>query len=170
MKFLSFILSLFYFTSVNNQSPSNSIEISKVHIVNKLRKSYSLGSANQLQQAFGKLKAVKEKDEVQDGFGYTYNYKGLSVDFHEHDWDSAIITGPEYAVELNGKYYKVGDSIGKLAAAFPISYKHSVKTPGNGLAMLIDLADKKQLLDALISISYNDKNCITEIWIGNNDS
>ena len=170
MKILPIILLLFCFTNAICQETANSIEYSNIHIINTLKHSYSLGSAKQLQQAFGKIKVVKEPDEVQDGFGYTYKYKGLTVYFHEHNWDSAMVTGTEYSVILNGITYKVGEPISKLNTAFPLSYKHREKRTKNNFTLRIDISNKRQLTDAFIFISYNNKNYITEIWVGNNDS
>lgn len=161
---------LFCFVNANCQQAANSIETSKIHIINTLKQSYSLGPANQLQQAFGKTKAIKEADEVQGGFGYTYKYKGLTVYFHEHDWDSATVNGTEYAVILNDIPYKVGENISKLKTAFPLSFKHPEKKSVNNSVLRIDIANKKKPTDAFIYISYDNKGSITEIWIGNNDS
>jgi len=170
MKLLLVTALLFCFVNANCQQAANSIETSNIHIINGLKQSYSFGPANQLQQAFGKTKAIKEADEVRGGFGYTYKYKGLTVDFHEHDWDSATVSGTEYAVVLNNIPYKIGENISKLKNAFPLSFKHPEKRSANNSVVWIDITNKKKPIDAFIHISFDNKGSITEIWIGNNDS
>lgn len=159
---LAFILLLFTF---QQQRDYDTIDISKVSVKNKLNQVYKLGSAGELQKAFGKAVIKKEPDEVLGGNAYTYTYKGFETYFNERNWESTDIKSADYEVVLNSTSYKVGDNISKLKKQFPISYKNS-----NYSVIGIFLTHKKQVLDAAVNFSYNNKGVITMILISNDNS
>jgi hypothetical protein len=164
---LPLFLLLFISSKAFSQDAESTIEYTKVHIISLSKKSYALGSPLALQKAFGNVKAKRDADEVQGGYGYEYAYNGLIVDFHEHQWEAASIKDGQYSVVLNGKTYKVGDHISKLKAMFSQSYQlRDLKYK----RLRIAIAHKKQLTDAAIVIDYDNKGFITEIWLGNNNS
>lgn len=152
------------------QSPSkyNSVESANIIIVNKLQKWPAWGTAQALQQAFGKAIIKKEADEVLGGFGNTYKYHGLEVYFHAKDCESININGPQYRVLLNGHPYTVGDNIAKLKDQFPISYKN--RRLGKDALISLNITNRKILMDAYIGITYNTNGIITNIEIANDNS
>lgn len=158
---------LFASTTAICQAIESSVENSKIQVINALNKSYSLGSPVELKKAFGNVKAIKDTNEIEDGYSYTYQYTGLTVYFFEHQWDAATISRTTFSIVLNGKAYKIGDHIIKLKSAFPQSYKNKDIT---ARTLRIGIANKKELTDAAIVITYDKKGLITEIWLGNNNS
>jgi hypothetical protein len=170
MKLLSAVLLLFFFNNAYCQKTQNSIEDANIHIKNKLNSTYSLGSARQLQKAFGNAKITKEIDEVLSGYAYSYKYKGFETYFNEHNWEATTIKSSDYTILLNGTPYKVGEQISKFKNHFSISYKYRQKRSRNDNGLWIAILHKKQYTDAYIFVAYNDNGYITEVTITNDNS
>jgi hypothetical protein len=156
---------IFTFNHAFCQDTQNSIEDVNIHIKNKFNKVYSLGSSKQLQNAFGKARIKKERDEVLGGDSYIHIYKGLETYFNEKNWQSTSITNADYHVLLDGIAYKIGEHISKIKKQFPASYqnrKYSV--------VAITIAHNKVLYDAAVNFSYDSSGVITRILIANDNS
>ncbi|NEU09768.1 hypothetical protein GZH53_15685 [Flavihumibacter sp. R14] len=148
---------------------SNYVESKNIRVTNAKNSFYTLGSAEELQKAFGKAAIEKVGDEVQGGYGYYYKYEGLEVYFHERRFNSITLSNAKFKVLLNGKAYKTGENISKLNKDFPVSFKKREWSYGQGMIRL-DITHQKVFTDALIIFSYDTKGLITEIWIGSNNS
>ncbi|NEU09770.1 hypothetical protein GZH53_15695 [Flavihumibacter sp. R14] len=169
-----FILTVLLFNTTNISfslplQEWNDIEYKNIRVTNAKNSFYSLGSAEELQKAFGKASIEKVEDEVQGGHGYEYKYEGLEVYFHEKKFDCVTISNAKFQVLLNGKAYKTGEGISRLKKDFPESFKEKKWEYDQGMIRL-GITYKKVLTDAFIIFSYNNKGLITEIWIGNNNS
>jgi len=170
MKLFSTALLLFFFSCAYCQKTQNSIEDANIRVKNKFNKIYSLGSARELQKAFGNTKIAKETDEVLGGYAYSYKYKGFETYFNGHNWEASTITSSDYTILLNDNAYKVGEQISRFKRHFSISYKNRQKRSQNDNGLWISIIHKKQFTDAYIFVAYNDNGNITEITIANDNS
>lgn len=148
----------------------NTVDNKSIQIKNGGIAAYSLGSAAQLQKAFGRAKILKQNDEMLGGYGYTHQYKGFKVYFNEKEFEDLTITGSQYQVYLNGEVFKVGDNDAKLKKSFPLAYAERSNEPDHTRILRIQISHKKVLTDAAVVITLNAKAAITEIWIGNDNS
>ncbi|MDP9047980.1 MAG: bL21 family ribosomal protein [Bacteroidota bacterium] len=170
MKLLLAVLLFFFFNNAYGQKTQNSIEDAHIHIKNRLNRTYSLGSARQLQKAFGNANITKEIDEVLGGYAYTYVYNGFETYFNEHNWEATIIKSADYTIILNGTPYKVGEQISKFKDHFSISYKYKKKRSRNYNGLWISIVHRQQYTDAYIFVAFNDNGYITEVTITNDNS
>jgi len=148
----------------------NTVDNKSIQIKNGASAAYSLGSAAQLQKAFGKTTISKQNDEMLGGYGYIHKYKGLKVYFNEKEFEDVTITGSQYQVYLNGEVFKIGDNDAKLKKVFPLAYAERSTEPDHTRILRIQISHNKVLTDAAVVITLSAKGIITEIWIGNNNS
>lgn len=167
----AFLLCLLFinFSNFVYQRDSDVVESKTILVKNKYNKVYDLGSAKHLQAAFGKAAILKEPDEVQGGFGYTYKYSGFETYFHSGNWEETVINGLDFTLILNKQAYKVGDPISKFKAQFPISYKNR-RSPYNENLLYIAIKYGKQYVDAGVFIKFDSKGIITEMSVANDNS
>ena len=169
---LIFLSSLFYPEQIQPRAAKkyDTVDDKSIHIKNIRNAVYSLGSAVQLQQAFGKIKALKEKDEMLGGYDYTYKYNGLVVSFNEKEFEDVAVKSPQYNVYLNTEVFKIGDTDAKLKKVFPLAYAESTTEPDHTRILRIQTRHGKILNDAAVVITLSAKGAINEIWIGNDNS
>lgn len=148
----------------------NTVDDKTIHIKNGGNAAYSLGSAAQLQKAFGKAAISKQKDEMLGGYGYIHKYKGLVAYFNEKEFEDVTVTGSQYQVYLNGELFKIGDNDARLKKVFPLAYAERSTEPDRTRILRIQISHNKVMTDAAVVITLNAKAAITEIWIGNDNS
>jgi hypothetical protein len=148
----------------------DTVEYKSIHIKNTHNAVYSLGTAVQLQQAFGKTKVLKQRDEMLGGYGYTYKFDGVTVYFNEKDFEYLGVTNAKYQVFLNGEVFKIGDNDAKLKKVFPLAYAERSNETDHTRILRIQIRNGKTITDAAVVITLNAKGIITEMWIGNDNS
>jgi|GEM_PF-2483412 len=148
----------------------NTVDNKSIQIKNGGSAAYSLGSATQLQKAFGKAAITKQNDEMLGGYGYIHQYKGLKVYFNEKEFEYVTITGSQYQIYLSGEVFKIGDNDAKLKKVFPLAYAERSTEPDHTRILRIQISHNKVMTDAAVVITLSAKAVITEIWIGNDNS
>ncbi|CAM3644806.1 hypothetical protein MUGA111182_00985 [Mucilaginibacter galii] len=146
------------------------VDNKSIQIKNGGNAAYALGSAAQLQKAFGKTKISKQNDEMLGGYDYIHKYKGLIVNFNEKEFEDVTVTGSQYQVYLNGQVFKIGDNDTKVKKVFPLAYAERSTQPDHTRILRIQISHNKVMTDAAVVITLNAKAAITEIWIGNDNS
>jgi hypothetical protein len=169
-----FILLISFLHPTESKQPAtqkyNTVDNKSIQIKNGSSAAYSLGTAAQLQQAFGKTKVLKQKDEMLGGYGYTYKFDGVTVYFNEKEFEYVGVTNAKYQVSLNGEVFKVGDSDAKLKKVFPLAYAERSNETDHTRILRIQISHNKVMTDAAVVITLNAKGAITEMWIGNDNS
>jgi len=169
-----FILLISFLHPAESQQPATQkyeiVDNRSIQIKNGGNAAYALGSAAQLQKAFGKTTISKQNDEMLGGYDYIHKYKGLIVNFNEKEFEDVTITGSEYQVYLNGQVFKIGDNDAKVKKVFPLAYAERSKEPDHKRILRIQMGHGKALDDAAVVITISAKGAISEIWIGNDNS
>jgi len=169
-----FILLISFLHPKESQQPAaqkyNIVDNKTIQIKNGSNAAYSLGSAAQLQKAFGKTTISKQNDEMLGGYAYIHKYKGLKVYFNEKELEDVTITGSQYQVYLNGEVFKIGDNDSKVKKVFPLAYAERSTEPDHTRILRIQMGHGKVLDDAAVVITLSAKGTVTEIWIGNDNS
>lgn len=142
------------------------VEKSHIKIAKSNSKVYLLGSQDELKKALGDVITIRSKDEISGAPVFTYQYKGLKVNFINHIFESASITNSSFYVLLNSVRFSVGDQIEKFKRYFPLAYKETSK----GDNLVIYISSHKTYTDAYISFAINKNGEVTSIWIGNDNS
>jgi hypothetical protein len=169
-----FILLFSFLHPTESQQPATHkydiVDNRSIQIKNGGNAAYTLGSAAQLQKAFGKASILKQSDEMLGGYAYIHKYKGLKVYFNEKEFEDVTVTGSQYQVYLNGQVFRIGDNDAKLKKVFPLAYAERSIEPDHKRVLRIQMGHGKELDDAEVVITLSAKGIITEIWIGNNNS